>query len=77
MTDINLIVPPIFESEMTGFRLAAEKTIHRALWRVEFWRGDVYPRVFKNGARVQVAQCPEHAARFVNSVSRDYLSAAA
>ena len=77
MTGVILIVPPIVETEATGFRLAAEKTLHRSLWRVEFWRQDTWPRIFKNGEPIPVSRCPEYAARFCNRVARNFLPGAA
>ena len=73
MAEITLIVPPAHETAATGFRLGAEKLIFRCMWRVEFWRTNPYPQIFKNGKKVSIADVPEHAARFVNSVRRDVL----
>jgi len=39
MSGFNMIVPPIYETQITGFIGAAEKTIRGKVWRVEWWSG--------------------------------------
>lgn len=73
MSDVTLIVPTLAETASTGLRLAAEKKIYGVPWRVEFWRQNPYPQVFRRGVKVSIANVPEHAARFVNAVRRNHL----
>lgn len=47
-----VIIPPLYETEITGFVCGGEKKIGKALWRIDVYRGEYFPRVFKNGARV-------------------------
>jgi len=47
-----IIIPPAYEAQITGFLCGGEKRIGKTLWRVEVYRGEFFPRVFKNGARV-------------------------
>lgn len=75
MCDTTLIVPPRVETEITGFRLAAERTIHRIVWRVEFWWDNPLPRIFRNGVRVcDLTKLPEYAINFANRVNINILS---
>lgn len=60
MKDFSLIVPTIAETQCTGFRIAAEKTIRRVEWRVEYWAMSPYPKVFRNGAKIELAAIPKH-----------------
>lgn len=46
------IIPPAYEAEITGFLCGGEKRIGKALWRVDVYKGEYFPRVYKNGARV-------------------------
>jgi len=44
-----LIIPPIAETQITGFAMAAEKIIGNSHWRLEIWRGESLPRAYKDG----------------------------
>ena len=57
-----LIIPPTYETQLTGFRLAGEKTIGKTLWRVEIWQGEHFPRVYRNGKQeAALCICPKGA----------------
>jgi hypothetical protein len=47
-----LIVPPSFETEITGLALGAEKIIGKTLWRLEFYRGHKVLCLYKDGVLV-------------------------
>ena len=44
-----LIVPPNYETQITGFALGAEKIIGKTHWRLEFYRNENTLRLYKNG----------------------------
>jgi len=70
-----LIVPPSYETAITGFTMAAEKQFGRTCYRLEYWRGEGFPRVFRNGkALASVAICPP-SIRAVWAHMRDRLAA--
>ena len=61
----NLIVPPKYETELTGFALAAEKTIGKTQWRLDFYQGETTLRLFKNGELVtEFNKLPKLVTRF-------------
>lgn len=69
-----LIVPPIYETELTGFAMAAEKTIGKSLWRLEMHTKECCPRVFKNGERVTVSELNGMPTKFIVSFLDFFLS---
>lgn len=39
MSSFTMIVPPAFETQVTGFIGAAERIVRGKVWRVEWWSG--------------------------------------
>jgi len=69
-----LIVPPKTETAVTGFALAAEKTIGKTAWRIEYWLGETFPRVYRNGkAQASLVICPVSVIKFGNAVAQQYI----
>jgi hypothetical protein len=72
-----LIVPAIAETQITGFRLAAEKTVRNTVWRIEYHSNETYPRFYKRkegttapGTTIPLARVTERMAKFANSVTK-------
>ncbi|MES2295383.1 MAG: hypothetical protein V4527_18955 [Pseudomonadota bacterium] len=60
MSEFTAIIPPIIQTQLTGFIGAGERTIRGVVWRVE-WYFD-RPAVFKrNGIEIGRADAGNHA----------------
>jgi hypothetical protein len=77
VSEYTLIVPAIAETQITGFRLAAEKTVRNTIWRIEYYANETYPRFYKRkegttapGTTIQLAMVTERMAKFANSVTK-------
>lgn len=67
---MQIITPPIAETALTGFLGAAEKIIGKTHWRVEYWQGEKFPRVFRDGkAQAGLCICPKAAIKFGNQAT--------
>lgn len=47
-----LIVPPIVVQELVGFICGGVKQVGKTTWRVEVYKNECLPRVFRNDVRV-------------------------
>lgn len=47
-----IIIPPLYETAITGFICGGEKKIGKALWRVDVYRGESSPRIYKDGVQI-------------------------
>lgn len=71
----NLIMPSIAEMQITGFAMAGEKKIGKNLWRVEIWRDERLPKVYKDGTpQESVAACGPSVIALSNAVVTKYNS---
>jgi hypothetical protein len=70
---LNLNIPPLVETQVTGFAMSAEKSTRKALWRFEYWLGDSYPRVLCNGEPVtSLDDCPKGVIKALNNATKIY-----
>jgi hypothetical protein len=68
---MQIITPPNAETAITGFLGAAEKIIGNSLWRIEYWQGDKFPTVYRDGkAQASLCICPKAAIKFGNSATQ-------
>jgi len=75
-TEYTLDVPPIVQTQLTGFRLGAQYVRGKHAWRCEFWAQDGnIVRLFHNGTAVEEAEgVPLYVWQFVRKVRRNFLS---
>jgi hypothetical protein len=63
--NFNLIIPPAAETAVTGYLMGATRQIGKAAWRLEIYRGETLPRVYRNGeAQTSIANCPPVVVKF-------------
>ena len=68
-----LIIPPIAETQITGFAMAAEKIIGKSHWRLEIWQGENLPRAYKDGkSQESVKVCSKSVVKLSNSLVSFY-----
>lgn len=67
-----LIVPPIAETHLTGFRIAAEKIIGKTHWRMEYWTTDEMPKLYRNGKPFSLYDQPTQARKFTLDFAKFY-----
>lgn len=68
-----MIVPPKIETSLTGFAMAAEKIIGKTLWRIEYWLGEKYPTVYRDGKmQASLCICPPSVIKFGNAVTKQF-----
>lgn len=68
-----LIIPTNAETAVTGFAMAAEKTIGKTAWRIEYWLSDTFPRVYRNGkAQASLVICPQSVIKFANAATQQF-----
>ena len=67
-----LVVPPMAETQITGFRLAAEKIIGKTHWRMEYWAEEEMPRLYRDGKPFDLFNQPTMARRFTLDFARFY-----
>jgi hypothetical protein len=61
----DLIVPPTYETALTGYVMGAAKRVGKTDWRLEVYRGEIFPRVYRDGkAQASIAICPPGAVNF-------------
>jgi hypothetical protein len=69
--NFNLIIPPNVETAITGFVMSAEKTVRGTVWRFEYWHGENYPRVFRNGDRIaSLETCSANTIKLANAATK-------
>ena len=63
--NFNLIIPPAAETAVTGYLMGAARQIGKSAWRLEIYRGEAFPRVYRNGeAQTSIANCPRAVIKF-------------
>lgn len=65
--DMTVTIPPICETQLTGFIGASERVLYGATWRVEWWN-DQPARLLKDGQPQEVKQIGLRDTRAVRSL---------
>ena len=61
----SLILPSTFETATTGYVIGAERQIGKSAWRLEVYRGETFPRVYRDGAQqASIAICSPAVVKF-------------
>ena len=61
----DIIVPPTYETAILGYVMGATKRVGKTDWRLEVYRGEALPRVYRNGAaQAPDANCPPAVIKF-------------
>ena len=61
----DLIVPPTYETALTGYVMGAAKRVGKTDWRLEVYRGEALPRVYRDGAaQASTANYPRTVVKF-------------
>ena len=47
-----IIIPPLYETAITGFVCGGKKKIGKALWRVDVYMGESSPRLYRDDVQI-------------------------
>ena len=68
----NIITPSRLETQLTGFALAAERTLRGVTYRAEIWGGEPIPRMFKDYRRVSYLNANTTLIQLANTLTRHF-----